>query len=180
MQLIVIRHGQTDHNVGRVLQGQRLDDPLNAVGRREAQALVSVLADEHIAALYSSPLKRARETAEALAGARLLPIVFRPELMERDFGELSGQTWEDVMAVHGGHMQEQNKQLRYDYTSFGGESHEQVRARLRQLLEELAAYHGGDAVAAVTHGGVIRLLHDELKVELPAHVPNASIHRFEL
>lgn len=67
MQLIVIRHGQTDHNVGRILQGKRLDEPLNDVGRREAQALVSALANETIAALYSSPLRRAQETAEAVA-----------------------------------------------------------------------------------------------------------------
>lgn len=98
--------------------------------------------------------------------------------MERDFGDLTGRTWEDVIAQHGAQIEEQSKGLHYDYRSFGGESHEQVRERLRRLLDELARYHARETVAAVTHGGIIKLLHEELHIALPEHIPNASVHRF--
>src|SRR2546426_603055 len=64
--IYLVRHGQTVHNRERILQGPRLDGPLSELGLRQAQSLAGALADVGLAAVYSSPLRRARQTAEAV------------------------------------------------------------------------------------------------------------------
>ena len=91
-RIIAIRHGETDWNVATRIQGQ-LDIGLNATGRWQAARLTQALADEHIDAIYSSDLARARETAEAIARDRGATVATNAGLRERAFGDFEGLNW---------------------------------------------------------------------------------------
>lgn len=181
MYLIVIRHGQTEGNAKGVLQGKRIDQSLNAEGIREARLAIVKVVETNIVALYSSPLRRARETADPIASALNLTLALRDELAERDFGDLSGLTWEEAAAkANDPALKEKDKNYIFDYRAFGGESVQQVRSRLKKFLESCRHVHPQDTIACITHGGIIRLLYDELNILQPAHVSNASLHTFEV
>jgi broad specificity phosphatase PhoE len=137
--LLLVRHGETDWNADGRLQGQT-DRPLSDFGRRQAQQLADELADEELAAIYSSDLSRARETAEIVGERFGLPIVLEPELREKDWG-----TWEGLTAVER------------DRVEFVGESTEAHQERMLRALRRIADAHAaGDRVLVVTHGGSIR------------------------
>jgi 2,3-bisphosphoglycerate-dependent phosphoglycerate mutase len=136
--LLLIRHGETDWNASGRLQGHT-DRPLNNYGRRQAAALAAALEDDGIAALYSSDLARARETAEIL-GARLgLPVALEPGLRERDWGSWEGLTPAERDAVE-----------------FVGEHAAAHRDRIVRTVTRIGEGHPGARVAVVTHGGSIR------------------------
>ncbi|MEX1112600.1 MAG: histidine phosphatase family protein [Candidatus Andersenbacteria bacterium] len=180
MELIVIRHGLTQSNMQGLLQGQRIDDPLLPATREQVQLLNTQLKDKNVSALYSSHLLRARQTAEVLSASLDLPVRVTQKLAERDFGSLSGLTWEDAMLqVNDYTLKEKDKQFQFDYRPYGGESIYSVRKRLKNLLQECAALYQEKTIAWVTHGGIIRLLYDELEQKQPDHVSNTSLHVFE-
>lgn len=179
MHLIAVRHGQTDSNTLRVLQGKRLDESLNSVGREEAKQLLTELANQEISAIYSSSLQRARETAQIIADAFAMEVIINNRLAERDFGNLTGKTWEEITASGYHDLKHRDSRLQYDYRPFGGESYKQVLERIRSCLEELATLHNEQTILFVTHGGIIRHLYDEFKVMQPPHISNSSLHFFE-
>lgn len=181
MQLIVIRHGETNSNLKGVIQGQRIDDSLTEAGITKVQAAISSLAKENIRALYSSHLLRARQTAEIFSTALNLPLLVRPELAERDFGSLSGMTWETAVTEAGDEeLWEKDRNHTFDYRPFGGESITEVRARIQGFLKDSIASHNDQTIVCVTHGGIIRLLYNELTKEKPLHVSNVSLHTFNV
>lgn len=90
MELILVRHGETEWNKQRRIQGCRSDTGLSPRGREQADKLAAVLRKERIDAIYSSPLKRALETAQTIAEACGLPVQTLPELREIDAGQLDG------------------------------------------------------------------------------------------
>ena len=152
--LLLARHGETDWNREQRFQG-RADPPLNQTGRAQAVELSVALAADRLAAVYSSPLRRALETAEIVAGAHDQEPVPVDALMEIDVGSWQGLT---RLEIEQGHP-EQFARWR-DYASgFGfsdGESYERLGARVIPALLELAAAHPGERLLAVTHAGPIR------------------------
>lgn len=181
MKLIVVRHGQTDANANKLLQGSRLNESLNKVGLQQIKELVSLLGDERINAIYSSELKRARETAEVIAKKFKLEIIFTDLLNEKDFGSLTGKTWDQIhIEYQNGKLKEIDRSHAYDYRAHGGESVDQVRKRIGVFLDQVKKNHSNQTVIAVTHSGIVKLLHHTLEVEQPPHIENASIHRFSL
>jgi len=156
MRLLAIRHGETAWSRERRFAGSR-DIPLTADGRRQCTALVQALAGSPIAAIYASPLVRARESAEPLATAQRLPLVFEPDFREMCFGEWEGLTRDEVS-------------LRFpdDYAMWsatperfahpGGETLTAVADRVARALDSLRARHDKETVVLVSHGIVIRLL----------------------
>jgi len=155
--LLLLRHGQTDANATGVLQGHQ-PVPLNALGHEQAKRLARRIARRRprVAAVISSDLKRAAQTAELVAAASGLAPVFDPRWRERGFGKLEGKTVgerETWRAAHG------------DTHPPGGESLDAFRARVKGALESVARqYTRTPAVAVVTHGGpigvVLRMLAD--------------------
>jgi broad specificity phosphatase PhoE len=137
--LLLVRHGETDWNADGRLQGQT-DRPLSDFGRRQALQFADELADEELDAIYASDLARARETAE-IVGERLgLPVVFDPDLREKDWG-----TWEGLTAVER------------DRVEFVGESTEAHQERILRALRRISERHPGEGrVLVVTHGGSMR------------------------
>jgi broad specificity phosphatase PhoE len=151
----LVRHGETDWNRELRWQGHS-DRPLNERGRKQAHALADALAGKSFAAVYASDLSRATQTAEILAGRLNLSVIVDPNLREIDVGSWEGFTLQELQerspeAVtrweeHGEHGWE------------GGESHDQMAARVRDAVRAIAARHEDKDVLVVCHGGPIRVL----------------------
>ena len=150
--LALIRHGATDWNAERRLQG-RVDRSLSAAGQASVRGwrLPALLAE---AAWASSPLGRARETA-ALLGRGDCPVEER--LIEMDWGDWEGRRRAELLAEAGAAID--RNPLGRDFRPPGGESPREVAARLKPWVSQSA--REGRAVAAVTHRGVIRALYAE-------------------
>jgi probable phosphoglycerate mutase len=142
----LIRHGQTDWNAQRRLQGAT-DIPLNDVGRGQARDAVAVLAGFEWDAIVSSPLSRAAETADLIAAGLGLSVARRvPELAERNFGPAEGlQAGPELEA------------LRIPNGFLGAESEDDAAGRGLAALEALAEEFRGRRVLAVAHGTLLRV-----------------------
>ena len=157
--LVVVRHGQTAWNAGA---GQerfrgRTDLPLDDAGRAQARAVAGRLQSEPLAALYTSPLLRARQTIEPLAEAVGLPIQDHDDLLDIHYGRFQGLTHAQAAAAHTelyGLWRTAPGHVRFP----GGESLADVQARLRALLDELTDRHRGQAVILVAHQIVNKVL----------------------
>ena len=179
--LIVIRHGETPWNRERRMQGTT-DTPLSDVGRAQARALGQRLADRAFAALYSSNLARARDTASTIAEFAGHEIIMEPRLQERRFGIFEGLTAAEIMSRYP------EEHARFasrdpDYAVPGGESARSFTQRCLGCLSEIADRHRGAEVVVVTHGLVLDSLYRAahgLDHGAPRPVPliNASLNLF--
>lgn len=156
MKLILVRHGQTESNrLGRI-QGIN-DSPLTDVGREQAEAAARALASEAPFALYSSPLRRALQTAEAIGSRAGVRPVKVEELIEMDVGEFEGlsgpQLRERFPDVMRGWDEDPASTVMPD-----GESLYDVRDRAWPAVQSLAERHGSETVAAVTHNFTIHTI----------------------
>lgn len=125
--LHLIRHGETDGN--RVSYIGRSDLALNAVGLRQAEIVKEVFGSAPITRVYSSPLLRARQTAQPLAAALGLSVTTDPDLMEIDFGALEGKLkFQQGLSLRKAHLTDPLP---------GGESLAQVGARVARFLDRL-------------------------------------------
>ena len=142
-ELILIRHGETAWNRERRMQGQT-DTPLSDIGRAQAEAVGQRLAQHPFAALYSSDLARAWDTAAAIARAHKNGHEIRrePALRERTFGVFEGLTY-DEMAQHFPAEHARFALRDPDYAVPGGESPRQFFERSLACLESIAAAHAG-------------------------------------
>ncbi|MGE8317971.1 MAG: histidine phosphatase family protein, partial [Comamonas sp.] len=98
-RIIAIRHGETAWNVDGRIQGHT-DIPLNAKGEWQAGQVAAALADEPLAAIYSSDLSRAWVTAQAIAASTRAPLAAEPALRERSFGIFEGRSFADIAVSH--------------------------------------------------------------------------------
>jgi broad specificity phosphatase PhoE len=156
--IYLVRHGATEANCRRpyLLQGQRRDLPLCDLGLRQAQAVRDVLAGCPIHWVFSSPLRRAFQTAELIGGAHHLPVQAIPELIECDVGRWEGLSWEQI--------REQDReyweafQAEPGITPYaGGESFFQVQCRAVPAIERLCHAQPHGNFALVTHNVVARV-----------------------
>ena len=143
--LLLARHGETDWNRELRIQGSS-DTELNEAGRVQARALADELADVPLTAVYSSDLRRARETAEIVAAGRTLDVRFDPDLRERSFGSWEGLTRAEVA------------ERSPDIEHHDGETDEQVRARVLAAVHRIVRAHPGEDVLVVSHGGALNAL----------------------
>lgn len=151
--LVLVRHGETDWNREHRFQGHA-DVPLNDQGRRQARELADRLAGETYAAAYSSPLRRALETARILAAQLQFEIEPRDALKEVDVGSWSGLTTAEVERRYP-----EGFRRWADDRSGGwedGETYDELGRRVVSDLFTIAKRHPGERVLAVTHGGAIR------------------------
>lgn len=157
--IILIRHAATAANDVRpyILQGREMDLPLNEQGCAQARGLAAALTKRPLAAIYTSPLTRARETAEVLAEPRgLVPEVMAP-LIEARIGQWEGLSWPaiaDRWPVEYQQFQEDPASHPY----LDGENFVEVRDRAAPVLLALAQRHPGDWIAVVSHNVVNRVL----------------------
>lgn len=179
--IILIRHGETLWNRERRMQGQT-DTALSDIGRAQAGALGERLARTALAALYSSDLTRARDTAHAIAQRTGHDIVTDVRLRERRFGIFEGLTYGEMSVRHPEEWQRfQSRDP--DYVIPGGECAREFNARCLDCLTEIAERHEGGHVVVVTHGLVLDALYRAahgLTLDTPRPVPllNASLNGF--
>ncbi|TXK17617.1 histidine phosphatase family protein [Homoserinibacter sp. GY 40078] len=169
-ELYLVRHGETDWNAARRIQG-RTDIPLNDTGRAQARQAGELLARQHWDAVYASPLSRAAETAQIIADRIGIDAVQLDDaLMERDYGAAEGLGFDEIAArfPDGVHAD-------------GQESREDVGRRVAGALVRIAASRPGERVVVVSHGGAIR---GALNVADPEtqhpRITNASVHSFRV
>ena len=168
MKLIFVRHGETAYNRLNKRLGQ-LDEPLNEIGLKQAEELAEQIED-NFDVIFSSPLKRASKTAEIIANKFNKKIIFSEYLKERNFGSLAGTVWKEG----------EKESVKYDDRPYGGESVEDVKARIDKFIKEVKKNYPDKTVLVVTHGGIIRLMHYLYRKEEIGHIKNASIHEFDI
>lgn len=178
MILYLIRHGESVYNAEGRIQGQT-DIPLSQIGLRQARAIADGLAKIKLDAIFTSPLKRAAQTAEPLAMHQGLTAELMPELMEIHAGIFSGLLWGEIEQKYPEHAVPWREQ-HPDFVIPGGESRRQLMERGVRALQAIRARHL-EQVAVVAHGGVLcaalkGLL--QIPAELnPFNLFNASISR---
>jgi broad specificity phosphatase PhoE len=175
----LIRHGQTPWNATGRWQGHA-HVPLNDQGRQQAAQLANYLAQqqEDIAAIYSSDLSRAYETAQIISNRLGKPVIADGRLREVDMGEWQGLTKEEIK-LWDSERYEMVMRDGFHNPRPGGESGSQVQTRAVIALEAIVAQHPESHVLVVTHGGTIRHILDALKVwnDKPADIGNTSLTR---
>lgn len=181
--IVALRHGQTAFNAARRLQGH-LDVGLDPTGRWQAARLGAALADAGLAAVHSSDLVRARDTALAVAAVATsggLPVFTHADLRERHFGVLEGLGHAEIEQ----RFPDDARRWRQREPGFGpggGESLEVFSARCLAAFKRLAEAHPGQAIAIVAHGGVIDCLYraaNGVGLQAPRtwQLANAAINR---
>jgi broad specificity phosphatase PhoE len=158
--IILVRHGQTEWNIGSGAGERfrgRVDLPLDDTGLAQARALAERLADLPIVAVYSSPLKRAMETAQPIARQLDLPVKLLPGIIDINYGDWQGLSHAEVAKVYPDlYRRWLEKPHRVKFPS--GESLRQVRLRAMAALKEVAARHEEQVVLLVAHQVVNKVL----------------------
>jgi broad specificity phosphatase PhoE len=155
MKIVLIRHGQTLWNKEELFRG-RSDIPLDGVGIKQAKAITKRLSFFDIKAVYSSPLKRALETAQIIAKRFNLKVKIDGDLIDFDFGEWQGLNLEDVQEQFPETYQ---KWLKEPYLANipNGENLDSVRSRVSKALNKIVKEQQDD-VAVVSHRVINKLL----------------------
>ena len=161
--MLVVRHGQTTWNAEKRWQG-RADSPLSALGIAQAQWAATVL--EPFDLVVTSDLSRARDTGAIIADVLGARVEAEPDLAERDVGEWTGLTFDEIeegwpgALANGGHPN-------------GWEADDTVADRAIGALERIAKAHPDERVLVITHGGLIRSIYRRLGLDTP-HLANLS------
>lgn len=183
--ILIIRHGQTDWNKQKKLQGHS-DIPLNEEGRKQAETLARILKNQHLDAIYSSDLKRAYETALEIAKVHRMPVTADRRFRERCYGACEGLRSDEIREK----FPEEYKawvaaapDLFFPDGKRKTESPRQFHSRARDAVVETAKAHLGQTIAIITHFGVLETAYREAKgiplgVVNRMPVLNTSINRF--
>lgn len=180
MKLYIIRHGQTDWNIAKKIQG-RQDIPLNERGHFQAQCLGKAMENRPITAVFSSPQIRAMETAIAVASPAGVPVIPVRDLMEINYGVWEGKTEEELLRDDRA-LYEAWWSHPAETAPPEGESINQVNERCRQAWKEIKPQLTGDA-AIVAHGGLLAHFMEQLlgseSIAASTVAHNASITTIE-
>jgi len=165
-KVYLIRHGETDYNRDGRLQGT-MPVPLNYSGRLQAQALGLYLKQQAIEAIFSSPLSRARETADLIGQVINIPIQDDSRLAEIAFGKFEGLTHPQIKQQY----EDEYRMWRsgdMEYVVPDGESRRAVQQRMAQAWGDITARNEFNTVAIVSHGSALKILLKHLFYKLPA------------
>ncbi len=182
-RLWLVRHGEIEANVKRVWHGST-DSALTKRGEEQAGRVAEHVGREALraAAIYASPLQRARRTAEPIARALGLPVRLEPKLAEYSIGAWEGESYAALLEQRGFFAS-----IRADpeFAPPGGESPRAVVARTTAVLRRISREHAGDHVVIVGHGAAFafalaELLHADPLRWQEFHSHNASLSELEL
>ena len=154
LEIVLVRHGETDWNLGEVFRG-RADVDLNEKGMRQAELLGEYLSRDPIDFVYSSPLQRAVKTAEAVAAHHNLEVNQISNLIDFDFGEWQDKTLKQLRRRKLWKVVQGNpSRMRFP----GGETFARAQGRIVQELETLAGEHRPkELIACFSHSDLIKL-----------------------
>lgn len=176
MKLYITRHGETLRNAEQRVLG-RTDDPLSSKGKMQAAELAEKMKDIQIDAIFTSPLSRAKETAQAVADSKGMSLIVDDRLIETNFG--------DFEAVPRYSKEFQDAKRDYFKRYPNGESYFDMAYRIYDFLFMLKREYGDKRVLVVSHGGVCRIIcnyfYDMENEEFVTHAfPNCGLEEFEL
>lgn len=176
MKIYITRHGETLRNVEQRVLG-RTDEPLSEKGRAEARKLADKMKDIEVDMIFSSPLCRAKETAQTVADSKCMTVIVDDRLIEIDFGIFEGapRCCEEYQAAKRDYFK------RYP----NGESYFDMAYRIYDFLFMLKREYADKKVLVVSHGGVCRIIcnyfRDMENEEFVQHAfPNCGLEEFEL
>jgi probable phosphoglycerate mutase len=177
-----VRHGETDWNGEKRIQGQ-IDIDLNATGEAQARAVRRGLSGHPFAAVYSSDLLRAWHTAQIATAGLGLAVSPEPTLRERHFGVLQGVTSQEASRLYP-QAHHQHRLRTPDYDCETGESLMVFAARVLAGLDVLATRHAGHSVLVFTHGGILDCVYraatgQALDTPRDFSLPNAAFNWLE-
>ncbi len=179
MRIYVVRHGATELNKQRLFNSW-IDESLADEGREQAEKLKGELPTD-ARTIYTSKLKRAKETAEIINQKLNLPIVADARLNEVNVGTLAGKSFEQMEAESGpAYSKEKYQHLEYDYRPVGGESVDEVRTRVHSIISEIKAGHKNGPILLVVHGGILRMLEYDYNQKFIGDMPNGHVTQIEV
>ena len=154
--LWLIRHGETDWNLNKRLQGN-MDEPLNATGIQQASCLAARLASMNFDAIYASDLQRVQQTAKHALNGDMNRVQSDTRLREIGYGRWEGLTWDEIKTQHSADYQLWNANR--NETPHGGEKLVDVAARIASFLQDIREHHVNDEqILIFAHGGSIAIL----------------------
>jgi broad specificity phosphatase PhoE len=179
--IVLVRHGETDWNRESRFQGHA-DTPLNDAGRRQARDLADVLAEERFDVVYTSPLRRASETASIVAGHLGVELRELEALREIDVGDWEGLTIHEVRERFP-----EEERVAWHAGWPNGETHEELSARVVPALLALEESHADGQILGVTHAGPVRaalaaamgMSHAESRAHI-GPLANCAVFRFAI
>lgn len=153
MKLYLLRHGQTESNAAKRIQGWTAT-PLTEKGKKQAERLRDTLRDVRFDRIFSSDIYRTRQTGDIVFPNRYVPFEYDARLREVNNTILAGTPSADLRKKYGDKYRNASRHLSFE--DFGGESAAELMARTKDFLDDLAKDRDSELVAAVTHGGTIR------------------------
>lgn len=164
MKIYFIRHGETVWNTLKIFQGSS-NSPLTEIGREQAKKLGKRLKNVEFTNFYSSPLGRTIETSQLIIGDRDIKIEFIDEFKEISVGEMEGTPREIFEGKYPAQFHNFfYNPKEYDPTPYGGESYENLIARVEEGLKKITEKHGeNDIVAVVSHGVTLKAIFKVVK-----------------
>ncbi|GGE33841.1 histidine phosphatase family protein [Streptococcus himalayensis] len=157
MKIFLMRHGETDYNKARCFYGSA-DVSINERGKQQALQLQTIMANYPVSHIYTSSLKRTKETARVIFDSGLTSIL---DLDEKGFGKWEGLTADEIEARYPKEWQAW-LEAPFEVTPPDAEEFAHFQQRVWQVIDDLAVRHSKDSIAIVAHLGVLRLIYQRL------------------
>jgi probable phosphoglycerate mutase len=155
-RLLLVRHGQDADNSHSIINGRR-DTALTDLGRSQAATIADDLQSENISCIYSSPLQRAHQTASIIAGRLgIQDLHIHPDLIERDYGILTGCSVSDIPKLAGRLFVSHGFQ--YVIQASGIEEYAKLWTRAGHVLREIREQHRGETILVVAHNEILKMM----------------------
>jgi len=170
--VIFLRHGQAKNNIERILTGRTPNIPLTEKGIEQAEKTAKFVEQMNISAIYSSPIERAKHTAEIVAKHNSLDVITDDRLIELDMGKFTGVPYDEIFTSHGNvFMKFYNGELEIAHN--GVETFTEVKKRVLSIVDHVIEKHPDQNVVLVTHM-------DPIKAMLATVVDLSPTNLFEL
>ena len=181
--IIFLRHGQAKNNTERLLAGRTEGVPLTDTGIKQAESIATFIKEMKVDHIYTSPIQRAKHTAEIVGNHNSIDPIVDERLIELDMGKFTGMKYDDIFSSHG------NVFLKFyqgdvEIAHQGVETFAQVKSRVQSIVDHVISQHSGKNVVLVTHMDPIKAMISSVLGLSPERmfeliVANASINVFK-
>lgn len=181
--IIFLRHGQAKNNTERLLAGRTEGVPLTDTGIKQAESIATFIKEMKVDHIYTSPIQRAKHTAEIVGNHNSIDPIVDERLIELDMGKFTGMKYDDIFSSHG------NVFLKFyqgdvEIAHQGVETFAQVKSRVQSIVDHVVSEHPGKNVILVTHMDPIKAMISSVLGLSPERmfeliVANASINVFK-
>ena len=181
-QIIFLRHGQAKNNVDKILAGRTEGVPLTETGISQAQHAAELLTHMKIGAIYSSPIQRAKHTAEIVGEKNSIDVTIDDRLIELDMGKFTGKSYSEIISERGNVFEKfYNGDLEIAHN--GVETFDQVKKRVKSIVDHVIEKHEDQNVVLVTHMDPIKAMVSTVVDLSPQNlfsliIANASLNLF--